>query len=216
MSDRGAFVELMIRSGVLRFGDFTLKSGRQSPYFFNLGSIADGDGLGALGRAYADAIVAHGFAPDVIFGPAYKGIPIAVATGIALAERHGRRVGVTFNRKEAKSHGEGGNLVGHALDGARVLIVDDVMTAGTAVSEAVDIVSRTSAQLLGVLVALDRRERTEGGLTAVQQMAKRLGVPVASIVGLEDVIEFLDRSGADADSLARIRTYQRQYCLMPS
>lgn len=214
MSDRGAFVDLMIRSGVLRFGDFTLKSGRRSPYFFNLGAIADGEGLAALGRAYAHAIVVHGFAPDVIFGPAYKGIPIAVATGIALGQQHGRRVGVTFNRKEAKAHGEGGNLVGHALAGARVLIVDDVMTAGTAVTEAVEIVKAASAQLLGVLVALDRRERMEDGRTAVQHMAARLAVPVASIVSLEDVIEFLDRSATDVDSLARIRTYQRQYCLM--
>ena len=215
MSDRAAFVELMIGAGVLRFGDFTLKSGRRSPYFFNLGAIADGASLAALGRAYADAIVARGFAPDVVFGPAYKGIPIAVATAVALWEQHRRRVGVAFNRKEAKAHGEGGNLVGHALTGARVLIVDDVMTAGTAVTEAVDVVEGAAAQIVGVLVALDRRERGDDGHTAVQQMEKRLGVPVASIVSLEDVIEFLDRSGADADSLARIRTYQRQYCLMP-
>ena len=213
MIDRAAFVELLIDHGVLRFGDFTLKSGRQSPYFFNLGAIADGDGLARLGRAYADAIVLHRFAPDVVFGPAYKGIPIAVATAVALAERHGRRVGVSFNRKEAKSHGEGGQIVGQPLAG-RVVIVDDVMTAGTAVSEAVAIVRGTEAELVGVLVALDRRERLDGSLTAVQKLEADLGVPVRAIASLEDVIQFLDSSGRDPDSLARIRDYQRRHCLI--
>ncbi len=211
--DAQAFVALMIEHEVLRFGDFTLKSGRKSPYFFNLGAIADGKGLAALGRAYADAVVAKKLAPDVLFGPAYKGIPIAVATATALWEVHGRRVGVTFNRKEAKSHGEGGRLVGHALAG-RVLIVDDVMTAGTAVTEAVDIVTHGGGELAGVLVALDREELGDDGRTAVQTMASRLAAPVASIAALPDVIEFLDRVGTDADSLARIRQYQRQHCLI--
>lgn len=210
--DRGAFVELMIERGVLRFGDFTLKSGRQSPYFFNLGAIADGAGLARLGRAYADALVDFAFEPDIVFGPAYKGIPIAVAAAVALAEHHDRRVGVAFNRKEAKTHGEGGRLVGAPLAG-RVVIVDDVMTAGTAVTEAVDIVRSTPAALVGVLVALDRRERMDDGVSAVQQMERRLGVPVRALVTLEDVIQFLDRSGRESDSLARIREYQRRYCL---
>jgi orotate phosphoribosyltransferase len=210
--ERDAFVELMIERGVLRFGDFTLKSGRQSPYFFNLGAIADGAGLARLGRAYADALLEFAFEPDIVFGPAYKGIPIAVATAVALAEHHGRRVGVAFNRKEAKAHGEGGQLVGQPLAG-RVVIVDDVMTAGTAVAEAVDIVRSTAAALVGVLVALDRRERMDDGISAVQQMEQRLGVPVRALVTLEDVIQFLDRSGRESDSLARIREYQRRYCL---
>jgi orotate phosphoribosyltransferase len=214
VTDRAAFVELMIRHGVLTFGDFTLKSGRRSPYFFNLGTIADGEGLASLGRAYAEAIVEYGLLPDVLFGPAYKGIPIAVATAVALSDRHGRRVGVAFNRKEAKSHGEGGTLVGHALAGG-VLVVDDVMTAGTAVTEAVELVKAASgATLAGVLVAMDRKERMEGGQTAVEQMSARLRVPVRSIVALEDVIEFLDTTGGHADSLGRIRNYQQQYCVM--
>jgi orotate phosphoribosyltransferase len=211
--DRGAFVGLMIEHGVLRFGDFTLKSGRRSPYFFNLGAIADGEGLSRLGQAYADALVDLDLVPDVVFGPAYKGIPIAVATAVALAERHGRRVGVAFNRKEAKSHGEGGQLVGHALTG-RVVIVDDVMTAGTAVAEAVAIVRSTPATLAGVLVAMDRRERTDGDVTALARVEAELHVPARAIVCLEDVIQFLDSSGRDADSLARIREYQRQHCVV--
>jgi orotate phosphoribosyltransferase len=215
MMDRVGFVALMVRHGVLRFGEFTLKSGRRSPYFFNLGAIADGPGLAALGNAYAEAIIASRLDVDVLFGPAYKGIPIAVATAVALAAHHDRSVGVAFNRKEAKTHGEGGALVGHALTG-QVLIVDDVMTAGTAVTEAVAIVRAAGAEPAGVLVALDRCERGPDGLTAVAAMANTLGVPVTSIVSLADVIEFLDRSGADADSLARIRTYQQQYCLMPA
>lgn len=203
----------MIEHGVLRFGDFTLKSGRKSPYFFNLGAIADGKGLARLGRAYAEAMVTKGLIPDVLFGPAYKGIPIAVATATALWEVHGQRVGVAFNRKEAKSHGEGGSLVGHPLTG-RVLIVDDVMTAGTAVIEAVEIVAQGGGELAGVLVALDRQELGEDGRTAVQAMAQRLATPVESIVALPDVIEFLDRVGTDADSLDRVRQYQSQHCLM--
>ncbi|NJN52246.1 MAG: orotate phosphoribosyltransferase [Gammaproteobacteria bacterium] len=213
MTDRAKFVELMIHHGVLKFGEFTLKSGRRSPYFFNLGAIADGAGLAVLGRAYADAIIELGLKPDVLFGPAYKGIPIAVAAGVALHQFHDTRVGVSFNRKEAKQHGEGGNLVGHALHG-RVVIVDDVMTAGTAVAQAADIVRAAGGTIAGVLVALDRCEQGPDGRTAVQGMADRLGTRVESIVALRDVIEFLDSSGADADSLGAIRTYQRQYCQM--
>ncbi len=215
MIDRQEFVRLMIAHKVLAFGDFTLKSGRKSPYFFNLGAIADGAGLAVLGRAYADAIVAHDLKPDVLFGPAYKGIPIAVAAGVALHQVHGIDVGVTFNRKEAKAHGEGGNLVGHPLRG-RVLIVDDVMTAGTAVSEAANIVRAAGGTVAGVLVALDRCEIGADGRTAVQSMAAGLGARVESIVGLGDVIEFLDTSGVDADSLAAIRTYQERHCLIQS
>ncbi len=214
MIDRGEFVRLMIAHGVLKFGTFTLKSGRQSPYFFNLGAIADGTGLGVLGRAYADAIVDRGLRPDVLFGPAYKGIPIAVAAGIALDAHHSVRVGVAFNRKEAKQHGEGGALVGYPLAG-RVVIVDDVMTAGTAVAEAAAIVRAAGGTIAGVLVALDRCERGDGGRTAVEEMTDRLDVRVESIVALPDVIEFLDRSGTGADSLAAIRNYQLQYCTMP-
>ncbi len=207
------FVAQLIERGVLQFGEFTLKSGRSSPYFFNLGKIADGAGLEMLGAAYADAIVASDRPlPDVIFGPAYKGIPIAVATAIAMQRRHGRSVGVAFNRKEAKAHGEGGHLVGHALRG-RVLIVDDVMTAGTAVTEAADLVRQSGCELDGVLVALDRQEAVAPGVTAVARMAETLGAAVFSIATLADVIAYLDTHGWDVDSLARMRTYQRDNCV---
>ena len=207
------FVAQMIERGVLRFGDFTLKSGRKSPYFFNLGSIDDGAGLAMLGAAYAQAIVSSGRPlPDVIFGPAYKGIPIAVAAAVALHRDHGRSVGVAFNRKEAKTHGEGGNMVGRPLRG-RVLIVDDVMTAGTAVTEAAEMVRRAAGELVGVLVALDRQEAVASGRTAVMQMAATLGAPVFSIATLADVIAYLDSRGVYADSLVRIRAYQREYCV---
>ena len=208
-----SFVAAMMEHDVLRFGDFTLKSGRKSPYFFNLGSIDDGGGLAMLGGAYAQAIVASGRPPpDVIFGPAYKGIPIATATAIALHRDHGISVGVAYNRKEAKTHGEGGTMVGHPLRG-RVLIVDDVMTAGTAVTEAADLVAASQGELVGVLVALDRQELVAPGRTAVMQMAQSLGAPVFSIATLADVIAYLDSRGSYADSLVRIRAYQREYCV---
>lgn len=208
-----AFIEQIIERGVLRFGDFTLKSGRKSPYFFNLGSIDDGAGLAMLGGAYADALMASGQPlPDVIFGPAYKGIPIAVATAVALQRDHGKSVGVAFNRKEAKTHGEGGSLVGHPLQG-RILIVDDVMTAGTAVTEAAGLVRQASGDLAGVLVALDRQEIVAPGRTAVQQMAAELGAPVSAIATLTDVISYLDSHGGYADSLVHIRAHQREYCI---
>ena len=210
---RDRFVAQMIQRGVLKFGDFTLKSGRKSPYFFNLGSIDDGAGLALLGSAYARAIVDSGLPlPDVVFGPAYKGIPIAVATATALYAEHGRDVGVAYNRKEAKTHGEGGVLVGRAIRG-RVLIVDDVMTAGTAVTEAVDIVRSAGGELSGVLVALDRQEAIEPGVTAVTRMAAQLGAPVFAIATLADVIAYLDTHGGYADSLERIRGYQRDFCV---
>ena len=212
MSDSASFVEAMIRYGVLRFGDFTLKSGRRSPYFFNLGAIADGEGLAALGRAYARTLVNSGLSFDVIFGPAYKGIPIAVATAVALQQVHNRNVGVTFNRKEAKQHGEGGALIGQALRG-RVVIVDDVMTAGTAVTEAVQLVTGAGATLAGVLVALDRQEAVAPGETAVMRMAAAVGAPVYAIATLDDVIGFLDTRSDYADSLADIRAYQRDHCV---
>jgi orotate phosphoribosyltransferase len=210
---RGRFVAEMIERGVLKFGDFTLKSGRKSPYFFNLGSIDDGAGLAMLGSAYAQAIVDSGQpSPEVIFGPAYKGIPIATATAAALYREHGRSVGVAYNRKEAKTHGERGVLVGRAIRG-RVLIVDDVMTAGTAVTEAASIVRDAGGELSGVLVALDRQEAIEPGVTAVTRMSAELAAPVFAIATLADVIAYLDSHGGYADSLARIRGYQREFCV---
>jgi orotate phosphoribosyltransferase len=208
---RGRFVAAMIERGVLKFGDFTLKSGRKSPYFFNLGSIDDGAGLAMLGTAYAEAIIESGQPlPDVIFGPAYKGIPIATATAAALYREHGVSVGVAYNRKEAKTHGEGGVLIGRAIRG-RVLIVDDVMTAGTAVTEAAAIVRDAGGELSGVLVALDRQEAIEPGVTAVTRMSAELGAPVFAIATLADVIAYLDSHGGYADSFDRIRGYQREF-----
>jgi len=205
------FIAQMIERRVLRFGDFTLKSGRRSPYFFNLGSIDDGAGLAMLGQAYAETLMASDLAPDVVFGPAYKGIPIAVATAIAMQQR-GRNVGVAFNRKETKLHGEGGSLIGHPLSG-RVVIVDDVMTAGTAVTEAARLVVDAGGELVGVLVALDREEAVAPSETAVSRMAAELGVPVLTIASLRDVIAFLDTRPDYADSLSQIRAYQRENCV---
>jgi len=206
------FIAQMVKHDVLKFGDFTLKSGRRSPYFFNMGSIDDGAGLAVLGRAYASALMTSGLAPDVVFGPAYKGIPIAVATAVALQQEYGRNVGVSFNRKEAKLHGEGGSLIGHPLSG-RVVIVDDVMTAGTAVTEAGRFVVDAGGDLVGVLVALDRQEAVAPGETAVTRMAANLRVPVLAIATLRDVIAFLDTRPDSADSLSRIRAYQREHCV---
>lgn len=209
-----SFVGFLIERGVLDFGEFTLKSGRKSPYFFNLGRIDDGRGLAVLGAAYAAALVERGDVPDVLFGPAYKGIPLAVATGVALHQQHGIDVGVAYNRKEAKDHGEGGVLVGAPLAG-RVTIVDDVMTAGTAVAESAELVRRAGARLHSTLVALDRQEIVADGISAVQQMASRLDAPVHAIATLLDVISYLDSTSRYTDALASIRSYQLKYCVMP-
>src|SRR5687767_11351152 len=204
-----SFIDLCLRLGVLRFGEFKLKSGRLSPYFFNAGSFNTGGGLGALGRHYAEAIHKSGWSFDVLFGPAYKGIPLVAAASIALADRHGRDAPWAFNRKEAKDHGEGGNIVGTPLRG-RVLIVDDVITAGTAIREAVDIITATGAQPVGVVLALDRQERGQAELSAVQEVEHRLGLPVTSILKLEDLITYLETSGNETQ-LAAVRRYRSEY-----
>jgi len=183
-----AFIELARRHNVLRFGAFTLKSGRQSPYFFDAGAFASGGALAELGRCYARRIVDAGVDFDVLLGPAYKGIPLAAATAVALADRHGRDLPFAYNRKEAKDHGEGGLLVGAPLEG-RVLVIDDVMTAGTAVAEVVDMIEAAGASLAGVVIGLDRRERGQGGRSAVQETAERYGVPVLAIVHMGHLIE---------------------------
>src|SRR5574337_2078112 len=182
------FLDFALRRGVLRFGEFTLKSGRQSPYFFNAGLFNSGAALAALGRFYAQAIVASGMRFDMLFGPAYKGIPLVAVTAAALAEHHGRDLPWCFNRKETKDHGEGGQLVGAPLAG-RVLIVDDVITAGTAVRESLALIRAAGATPAGVLVALDRQERGQGELSATQELAREHGVPVFAIVGLADLME---------------------------
>lgn len=214
--DKGDLLSLLIEQSVLRFGQFTLKSGRQSPYFFNLGAISTGAAIARLGEAYAAGAEALGIPYDAVFGPAYKGIPIAVATASALAGR-GRDCGWVFNRKEAKTHGEGGQFVGAPVSG-RLLLVDDVLTAGTAVREAATLIREAGGALTGVLIALDRQERVVADQpgTAVSRLAEELAVPVASLLTLQDVIEYLDLKGV-ADNhppeiLAAIRAYQAAYC----
>lgn len=204
-----SFIDLCLELGVLRFGEFKLKSGRLSPYFFNAGLFNSGRALAELGRAYARAIQGAGLQFDVLFGPAYKGIPLVATTAVALADHHGHSVPWAFNRKEAKDHGEGGNIVGAPLRG-RVLIVDDVITAGTAIREAVDIIRGAGAEPVGVVLALDRQERGRGELSAVQEVEQTLHLPVTSILRLTDLIEYL-RQGGDAAQLAAIERYRGEY-----
>ena len=202
------FIEFALAHEVLKFGEFTLKSGRTSPYFFNLGAVDTGSGLAALGRFYADAIVASGVEADVLMGPAYKGISIAAASAVQLAEQHGVDMPWCFNRKEAKDHGEGGLIVGAPLAG-RVLLVDDVITAGTAIREASDIIAASGAELVGIIVAIDRQERGPGDISAVAQVAEEIGAEVRAIVTLADVIEYL-RATDDA-RLDAVLAYQSEY-----
>jgi orotate phosphoribosyltransferase len=203
------FIELILAKQVLRFGEFTLKSGRTSPYFFNAGMISDGESLGVLGNCYAEAILGASVGFDMLFGPAYKGIPLATAAAIALATRHGRNVPVAFNRKEAKTHGEGGSLVGAPLAG-RVLIVDDVITAGTAVRESIELIQDAGASLAGVVLALDRQERGQGPQSAVQEVQSTFSVPVITISTLDDLISHLEGAG-DGSALAALRNHRLRY-----
>ena len=209
-----ALVEMLISEGVLQFGDFVLKSGRQSPYFFNLGAINSGSAIQALGEAYAETILDLQLDFDTLFGPAYKGIPIAVAAAEALS-RQGRDIGWAFNRKEAKGHGEGGQFVGAPVQG-RMLLVDDVLTAGTALREAASLIAGADGTLTGVVIALDRQELIDGA-TAVARLADELAVPVISILTLQDVIEYLDLKASEdnhsAKMLAEVKAYQAEYCL---
>ena len=200
------FIDFLVEQGVLKFGEFTLNSGRVSPYFFNLGAVSDGLGFTELGRAYANAILAAEIEFDVLFGPAYKGIPIAVATATALAEQ-GVHVGVAYNRKEAKDHGEGGQLVGAEVAG-RVLLVDDVLTSGKAIRQSVDLIAQTDARIVGAVIALDRAELFAGEVTAVEALASDLGVPIVSIASVADIIEHV----ADASLRQRMLEYQQRYC----
>jgi orotate phosphoribosyltransferase len=204
------FIDFAISAGVLRFGEFTLKSGRVSPYFFNAGLFNTGEHLARLGRSYAQAITDSNTRFDVLFGPAYKGIPLAAAASIALADHHRHNVPWCFNRKEAKDHGEGGNLVGAGLSG-RVLVIDDVITAGTAIRESVEIIQAAGATLAGVVIALDRQERGNDKRSAIQEVEESLGISVTSIVTLANVLEYLqDRKGYDKE-VARIQAYREEY-----
>jgi orotate phosphoribosyltransferase len=204
---RQEFLAFALARDVLRFGEFTTKAGRASPYFFNAGLFNDGESLHRVGQFYAEALLASGIACDQIFGPAYKGITLAAATGIALAEK-GHNLPFSFNRKEAKDHGEGGRIVGAPLKG-RVVIVDDVITAGTSVRESVQLIRESGAQPAGVLIALDRMERGQGTLSAVQEVRQMFGIPVVAIATLEDLMAFIagrPELQAHAGAIAAYRT----------
>lgn len=203
------FIQFAIARGVLKFGKFTLKSGRVSPYFFNAGLFNSGGDLAQLGRFYASALVAANINFDLLFGPAYKGIPIATTTAVALANDHRLDVPYCFNRKEAKTHGEGGNLVGSELKG-KVMLVDDVITAGTAIRESMQLIAAHDAALSGVLIALDRQERGQGELSAIQEVERDFNTRVVAIVSLNDVVEYLVEQG-EHDSVTKINAYREQY-----
>ena len=204
------FLDFAIGRGVLRFGEFTLKSGRISPYFFNAGLFDSGAALARLGRCYAAALMEAGLEFDALFGPAYKGIPLVATVAVALAEQHGRDVPWCFNRKEAKDHGEGGLIVGAPLKG-RVLIVDDVITAGTAIRETMQILTAHGATPAGVLIALDRRERGQGELSAVQEVERAHGIAVTSIANLDDLLVYLAERPEYAGHLEKMRDYRARY-----
>lgn len=204
------FIEFALEKQVLKFGEFTLKSGRKSPYFFNAGLFNTGRDLARLGRFYAAALVDSGIEFDVLFGPAYKGIPIATTTAVALADHHDVDTPYCFNRKEAKDHGEGGNLVGSKLEG-RIMLVDDVITAGTAIRESMELIQANKADLAGVLVAIDRQEKGKGELSAIQEVERDFGCAVISIVSLTDLITYLEQQGNNTEHLEAVKAYRAQY-----
>ena len=204
------FLDFALDLGVLRFGQFTLKSGRVSPYFFNAGLFNTGAALASLGRFYAQTIVDSGLKFDVLYGPAYKGIPLAAVTAAALYENHGIDVPYAFNRKEAKDHGEGGRIVGHPLKGD-ILIIDDVITPGTAIRESMDIIAAEGASPTGVVIALDRQERGTGPRSAIQEVEADHAMTVAAIVRLEDLIAYIRQRGDAPEQLANVEAYRREY-----
>ncbi|WP_300449188.1 orotate phosphoribosyltransferase [Accumulibacter sp.] len=218
MDFRQEFIAFAVAQDVLRFGAFRTKAGRLSPYFFDTGGFADGRSLDRLAEFYAKAICASGIAFDALFGPAYKGIPLVAATAVALA-RSGRNLPYSFNRKEAKDHGEGGTVVGAPLSG-RVLIVDDVISAGTSVRESVELIRAAGATPCGVVIALDRMERGSGELSAVQEVRRDYGMPVLAVATLDDLLAFLHQEGAPSDELraraASVARYRREYGVAPN
>jgi len=204
------FIELALEVGVLRFGQFKLKSGRNSPYFFNSGLFNTGYSAAKLGRTYAAAVADSKIAFDMLFGPAYKGIPLVALTAAALAEHHGRDLPFCFNRKEIKEHGEGGAIVGAPVSG-RVLILDDVITAGTAIRETITLLRQAGGEPAGVVIALDRQERGNGELSAIQEVQQTYGIPVASIIRLDDLVEHLEGSTQHGQFLPLVRDYRERY-----
>ncbi len=204
------FIQLALKHQALCFGEFVLKSGRTSPYFFNAGRFQTGSALAQLGRHYAAAVTAAGLEFDVVFGPAYKGIPLAATTAVALADHHGRDLPYCYNRKEAKNHGEGGTLVGAPLQG-RVLIVDDVITAGTAVREVMAMIQQAGARPAAVLIGLNRQERGQGQLSAIQEVEQTFGVPVISIINLNHIIHYLENQPGQESLVGKVKDYRETY-----
>ena len=204
------FIEFALKNDVLRFGEFTLKSGRVSPYFFNAGLFNSGEALAKLGQYYAAAIKESGVKFDVLFGPAYKGIPLATTCAVALYEHQNTNIPYSFNRKEAKAHGEGGNIVGAALEGD-ILIIDDVITAGTAIRESMDIIATANAKPAGVIIALDRQEKGTGELSAIQEVEQQYNIPVLSIIKLEHLITYIDGNADFAEYTDKVKAYRDQY-----
>lgn len=206
-----AFIEVALKNNVLRFGEFTLKSGRVSPYFFNAGLLSTGELLSVLATGYADALAKHAKTDDlVIFGAAYKGIPFVAATAQALWAQHGINANWGYNRKEAKDHGEGGILVGADLTGKKVWVIDDVMTAGTAMREVVEILDKVGASVAGIIVALDRKEKGQGDKSAIQELGESLGVPVLALVTMDDITDYVANHGT-AEQLSAMQAYRAQY-----
>jgi len=204
------FIDFAIDQNVLSFGEFTLKSGRVSPYFFNFGLFQTGSALSQLGRFYAQAIVDSGIEFDMLFGPAYKGIPLVSVTAMALFEQHGRDYSYAYNRKEAKDHGEGGTIVGAPLSG-KVLILDDLITAGTAIREAADLVKGQGAEVGGVCICMDRQERGKGTQSAVQEVQADFGVDVLSIAGLSELVAYMKASSSNSEQVAAIEAYRAEF-----
>lgn len=204
------FIEFSLKNDVLRFGEFTLKSGRVSPYFFNAGLFNSGEALAKLGQYYAAAIKENGVKFDVLFGPAYKGIPLATTCAVALYEHQNINIPYSFNRKEAKAHGEGGNIVGAALEGD-ILIIDDVITAGTAIRESMDMIAAAGAKPAGVIIALDRQEKGTGELSAIQEVEQQYTIPVLSIIKLEHLITYLQGNAEFGRHLDKVTAYREQY-----
>ncbi len=205
------FISYALDSGVLRFGEFQLKSGRTSPYFFNTGLFNTGLQLGKLGQFYAQALIQSGIAVDILYGPAYKGIPLVSATSIAYAQLAGEDIPFAFNRKEAKDHGEGGVLVGAPLQG-KVIILDDVITAGTSVRESIEIINKAGAVPTGVLIALDRQEKGQNNNSAIQEVEQQFGIPVVSIVSLANIVDYLTANASD--QVNNIKAYQQLYGIL--
>jgi len=204
------FLDFAINNNVLKFGDFTLKSGRKSPYFFNFGLFQTGSSLAKLGDYYAQSIIDSNVEFDMIFGPAYKGIPLVSVIAATLYEKHGQDYPYAYNRKEVKDHGEGGSIIGAPLEG-KVLIVDDLISAGTAIREAADIIEGNGATLAGVALSIDRQERGLGNKSAAQEVEEQYGIPVLHVIGLDNVIQYIKTSVNDDDLLKRIREYRKKY-----